>query len=300
MKLLLIDASPYIFRAYYSMPASMKDRDGKPVNAIYGFTKTLCQLLTQAKVRHAAIAFDESLTTSFRNDFYPEYKQQRELPPADLVEQMQTCKHIAAALGLAVFVDERYEADDLIGTVLAQLRPHGVRAVVASSDKDLAQLIGNGDLLWDFARDRLLDQRGVAEHFGVRPDQIVDYLALMGDSVDNIPGVPGVGSKTAAALLKAFDTLDAVYERLEAIPDIGLRGARRVMDNLTAHKEQAYLSRRLATIATDAPVRVSPADLLWQKPDSDGLSALFDRLRFGANIRKQVEGVELVHRQIQD
>ncbi len=300
MKLMLIDASPYIFRAFYSLPTSMKDRDGNPVNAVYGFTNTLCQMLTQSKIAHAAIAFDLSLTTSFRNDFYPDYKQQRELPPPELEAQMQRCREIASALGLAVFADQRYEADDLLGTILAQLRSFDVRALIVTSDKDMAQLIQKGDLLWDFARDRLLDERGVQEHFGVRPDQIIDYLALMGDSVDNIPGVPGVGTKTATALLKAFDTLDALYDRLDEIATLGLRGARRIRQNLVENKELAYLSQRLATIALDAPVSVTPRDVLWQQPDSEKLQDLLEQLRFGANIRKQIAGVELVYQQLQD
>ncbi|MFQ5631928.1 MAG: 5'-3' exonuclease H3TH domain-containing protein, partial [bacterium] len=195
----LIDASVYVFRAYFSLPSRIKDQDSNPANAIYGFAGFLCQFLEQTKPTHIAIAFDKSLTTSFRNDFYPDYKAQRELPPPELEAQFEHCMALSRALGLPTFVNTIYEADDIIGTLAEAMRHRGFANMIVTSDKDLAQIIGKNDTLWDFAKDRKLNYNGVQEHFGVLPEQIVDYLALVGDKVDNIPGVAGVGAKTAVA-----------------------------------------------------------------------------------------------------
>ncbi|MEM7586477.1 MAG: 5'-3' exonuclease H3TH domain-containing protein [Acidobacteriota bacterium] len=193
----LVDASPYIFRAYFSIPSKMVGRSGLPVNAVYGFTQFLLRLVEQENVTHLGLTFDKSLTTSFRNDIYPPYKAQRELPPPELEAQQDWCQEVGEALGAAIYVDTRYEADDLVGTLCRQLEPEGHEIVVVTSDKDLAQLVNERVSLLDFAKDERYDPAAVVEKFGVRPDQIIDYLGLAGDAVDNIPGVKGVGKKTA-------------------------------------------------------------------------------------------------------
>lgn len=289
--LYLIDASVYVFRAYFSLPATLLDLDGAPANAAYGFADFLARLLKETRAAHIAIAFDESLTTSFRNEIYPPYKANRELPPPDLEAQLESCQELAGALGLPTFVSKRYEADDLIGTIAARMRPKGFSAVFVSTDKDLLQLLQDGDVWWNFARDERVDAGGVKDRFGVAPSQIVDLIALAGDKVDNIPGVRGVGLKTAAALLNHFGSLDAVYEKLAQIGALPLRGAKSVQAALAKGREQAYLSQRLARIALDAPVKAGPKALARKPIDRAWLAELCDRLQFGEAMRNRLRAV---------
>ncbi len=284
----LIDASIYIFRAYFSIPEDLTDVDGNPANAVYGFAGFLGALLEKTQAAHIAIAFDESLTTSFRNDIYPPYKANRALPPPELEAQLAACQELARAMGLETFASARYEADDLIGTLAYTMREHDFRAVIVSGDKDLTQLIGVEDIWWDFTRDRQLGAAGIEQHFGVTPQQIVDLIALTGDSVDNIPGVPGVGPKTAVALLSHFGSLADIYDRLEEIPQMNLRGAPRVHALVKDNRESAFLSQRLARIVTDAPIDCSPQSLARQNVDRAGLAELCDRLNFGKGLRKRL------------
>lgn len=287
----LIDASLYVFRAWHSMPPEFFDADGAPVNAVHGFTRFLCDFLERAQPTHIAVAFDESLTSSFRNAIYPAYKANRELPPAELKVQFDYCKRVAAALGMCVLRDTQYEADDLIGSTLAVARTHGMRSVIVSADKDFGQLIGDHDEQWDFSKDQRWDAHGVKQRLGVRPDQVVDFLALTGDAVDNIPGVPGVGPKTAAQLLANFDSLDALYARIEEVPYLRLRGAGQTYMRLKEHRAQAMLSRTLASIVLDAPVPSTPAQLTRRPADSAALDALLETLRFGPLTRNRCKAL---------
>lgn len=284
----LIDSSLYIFRAWHSMPSgAFTDRDGAPVNAVHGFTRFLCDFLERAQPTHAIAAFDESLTSSFRNGIYPQYKAHRELPPPELLRQFDYCKKIAAALGFCVVSDLQYEADDLIGSVAARMRAAGFRNVIISADKDFGQLITATDEQWDFQRNERWDEAGVKRRLGVRPEQVVDYLALTGDAVDNIPGVPGIGPKTAASLLAHFSSLDALLARIEEVPYLRLRGAGQAYVRIKAHREQALLSRRLSAIALDAPVPENADDLRWRGSDAAALDPLFDQLKFGPLTRRR-------------
>jgi DNA polymerase I len=282
----LIDASPYIFRSYFSVPATVVDRAGNPANAVHGFTTFLLRYLAEERPTHALVAFDRSLTTSFRNEIYPDYKAQRELPPPELEAQQRDCMAVAEAMGFPVAADERFEADDLIATALERCRRTGVDFVVVSSDKDLAQLVGEDAVLFDFAKDVRYDAAAVEAKFGVGPDRIVDLLALAGDAVDNIPGVRGIGPKTAVALLAALGSLEAIYANLDAVASLDMRGAAGVRRKLEAHRELAFLSRRLATVARDAPVKGSLAAFAIRPPDEGALDALFDRLGFGGLRRR--------------
>jgi 5'-3' exonuclease len=277
----LVDASPYIFRAYFSLPESMTDPEGRPVNAAYGFKEFLLRLAATEEPTHLGIAFDESLTTSFRNEIYPAYKAQRDLPPAELEAQLKDCQEIAAALGAAVFRSRRYEADDLIATLVHRLAAGGHGAVVVTSDKDLAQLVSGRVTLLDFARETRYGPAEVEEKFGVRPDQIADFLALAGDSVDNIPGVRGVGKKTAVALLRAFGDLDRLYARLDEVPDLPLRGAASIRRKLEEQRDAAFLSRRLSVVARDAPVEADLDALRYTGADAALVGPLYERLGFG-------------------
>ncbi len=249
----LVDASPYIFRAYFSLPDSITDAAGQPANALRGFADFLLKLVRELAPTHLAVAFDGSLTTSFRNEIYPDYKAQRDLPPPELEAQLDACRRLAGLFG-ATFIDRRYEADDLLATLCRQLGAEGLRVVIVSSDKDLCQLVGDGVELLDFARGERYGRRQVVRKFGVRPEQIPDLLALAGDPVDNIPGVAGIGRKTAAALLAEFPDLAAIYDDLDRVAGLELRGARSVAARLEAGRERALLSRRLAVLAADAPI----------------------------------------------
>ena len=289
--LYLVDASPYVFRAYFSLPDSIRTPDGAQANAVYGFASFLCKLLGDERPTHLAVAFDGSLTSSFRNDFFPAYKAQRALPPAELEAQLDACQEVAAALGAACFIDDRYEADDLIGTLVARLVDAAAdgggaaapRAVIVSYDKDLAQLVGPRVTFFDFAKGERLGPDGVAGKFGVRPEQVADLLALRGDAVDNIPGVPGVGAKTAVALLARFRDLDDLYARLDEVASLPVRGAAGLAARLAEHRDTAYLALRLARVGRDVPqmAGVALADLAWSGAERAAVDTLFDRLGFG-------------------
>jgi 5'-3' exonuclease len=285
----LIDASPYIFRAFYSLPASMKSPAGEPVGAVYGFASFLAKLVEEEAPSHLAVTFDGSLTTSFRNEIYPAYKAQRELPPPELTAQLSACYEVAAAFGAPTYIDERFEADDLIGTLCHGLSREGHRALVVTGDKDFAQLVDERVGLYDFAKGMRLGPPEVVAKFGVSPGQIPDLLGLAGDSVDNIPGVPGVGAKTAAALLAHFGSLDELFARLPEVEGLPLRGARGLAAKLAAGRESAFLSRRLATIATDAPVRADLGRLRFGGADRARLEPLLARLGF-SGLRQRLLG----------
>jgi DNA polymerase-1 len=284
----LIDGSLYVFRAWHSMPEEFLDADGRPVHAVHGFTRFLCDLLERTRPEHLLVAFDASLTSSFRNAIYPPYKANRELPPPDLEYQFQRCREIAQAMGATVLADHDYEADDLIGSALWMLRAHGMRSVIVSADKDFGQLLGEHDEQWDFARNRRWGPSGVREKLGVDPHQVADYLALTGDSVDNIPGVPGIGAKTAATLLNHFGSLESLLERIDEVPFLRLRGAAACATRLREHADDARLFRKLTRIALDAPVPATAEGLRWRTPDPERLDALCEQLRFGPITRTRL------------
>ena len=287
----LVDASMYVFRAWHSMPDQFFDHQQQPVNAVHGFCRFMLELLERERPKLAAMAFDVSLTTSFRNAIYPLYKANRDRPPDSLRVQFDYCRELAAALGFCVLADTSYEADDLIGSVASGLRRHGYRAVIVSADKDFGQLLGEGDEQYDFARGLRWGADGVPERMGVRADQVIDFLALAGDPVDNIPGVPGIGAKTAAALLSHFETLDALLVRVDEIPFLRLRGAAGIAKRLREHADDALLSRQLTAIALDAPVPNEPTEFTLRAPQADKLADLFERLRIGPGTRSRINAL---------
>ena len=285
--LLLVDASIYIFRAWFSLPDSMQSPDGKSINAVYGFARFLGELLTAAKPKHMAIAFDESLTSSYRNEIYPDYKANREPAPEELKHQFALCREVAMALGLATYSSDRYEADDIIGSVAQWWRSEAGQAVIVTRDKDLAQVLRPGDEYWDFAGKKRLQYEGIKEFFGAHPEQIADFLALTGDSVDNIPGVPGVGAKTAQRLLDEFSDLDAIYADLERVRGMKIRGAARIAQSLEDNRDAAYLARKLTRITCDMPLKLDIRELRRDCPDVDGLDAFYERIGIGDALRIQ-------------
>ena len=279
----LFDAHVYIFRSYYSLP-EMSAPDGTPTNAAYGFANTLVRYLAERSPSHVACCFDHDLT-SFRNEIFPGYKASRgtEAPP-DLAPQFELCKDAARALGIQVFEREGYEADDVIATLCDGLLAVGAGALVVTADKDLAQLATEDErvCVYDLQRDRHLTAKGVFEHFGVEPGQIPDYLALLGDSIDDLPGVPGFGKKSAAAALLAFETLDRIPTDPAAWADVPVRGARRLAESLAKHREQALQVRELATVVRDVPdIRARPKELAWKGADPALFESLATRLGWG-------------------
>jgi len=287
-----IDASYFIFRAYHSMPPDMVDADGNATHALYGFARFLSDLLEQARPERICVAFDLSLrSTSFRNGIYPAYKANRESPPADLERQFALCREFCRHMGLAEFASAEYEADDIIGTLAARSRAAGLRNVLVTRDKDLSQLIRDGDVFWDYSGNTRYHYHDIGPRFGAIPELIADFLALTGDSVDNIPGVPGVGKKTAAELFAVFGSLDELYANLHRIPLLKLRGATAVAAKLLLHKEAAYLARRLTGIVCDMPIEATLDDLKRRPQDRSRLDFFFDTHGFGNILRQQVRRI---------
>lgn len=283
----LVDASIYIFRAWFSVPDEFSTSRGEPTNAAYGFAGFLCSLLEQIDTAHIGIAFDESLTTTYRNEIYPAYKANRDPAPEDLKRQFKWCRDIAESLGLQCFSDPRFEADDVIGTLSEYWRARGHTLCLVTSDKDLAQLVRKGDHWWDFSRNRKLSHAMVADKFGVQAEQMADFLALTGDAIDNIPGIPGVGPKTAAALLHHFDDLEAIRKGIDEVPYLRIRGAKSLHRKLEENWDAAELALKLTRIHTQVPSALKQPDVMRGAIDEARLNRLFDELSFGGMLRQR-------------
>jgi DNA polymerase-1 len=288
-RLYLVDASLYVFRAWHSMPDEWHDIDGWPLNAVHGFTRFVLELLEREQPRHIAVAFDEALDSCFRNALYPAYKANREPAPEELKRQFAHCKAVCDALGLVTLAHPEYEADDLIGSALHAARRRGFRGVIVSADKDLSQLLGEHDEQYDFGKGQRWGMAGVKARHGVDAHQIADYLALAGDAIDNIPGVTGIGTKTAAVLLAHFGSLDALLQRVDEIPYLRIRGAAQLAVKLRAQREQALLYRQLSTIALNAPLGGDECSFVRRAVDAGRLTTLCDNLRFGPLTRRRLQ-----------
>ena len=285
----LVDASVYVFRAYHSQLPEMVDGDGHPVHAVFGFARFLGDLMERIRPRFIGVAFDQRQATSYRNRIYPAYKANREPAPAGLARQFQYCRELCRHLGVRAFVDPEFEADDIIGTLSCLMRAEGIRSAFITRDKDLAQLVRDGDLLWDFGARTQIGYRDVERHFGVAPEGFADWLALVGDTSDNIPGVPGIGPKIAATLLRKFGSLDELYANIGRVAALGLRGGSALGERLAAHRESVLLARRLTRIVCDMPLGVSATDLRPKTPDLASLRSFYDQLGFGPLLRRQGE-----------
>jgi DNA polymerase-1 len=286
----LIDASVYVFRAYHALPP-MHAPDGMPTHAAYGFTNTLLRYLREAAATHVAVCFDHSMR-SFRNDLEPGYKAQRGDPPEDLMPQFELASLAAQAIGLVTCEAAGFEADDCIATLAAGVLAQAASAVVVTSDKDLCQLVREDGrvLVHDFGRAETLDADGVRRRFGVDPEQIPDYLGLVGDVVDNLPGVPGVGAKSAAAALQAFGRIEAIPEEPAAWEGVAVRGAIRIAQRVAVHRERALRTRDLARLRSDVPGLRSELSLLCRRgPDPSRVAELFDRLGWGRIATRALE-----------
>lgn len=249
----LIDASIYIFQAHFSPYVSCQDKHGEDLSALFGFGQFLLQFLRREKPAFVAVAMDESLFCGFRHQLCPRYKSNRELPDANLARQLDACAELAGILGLRSYGSRTYEADDIIGTLSRRWRESNADGfVIVSRDKDLSQLLDrDNEIVWDYQANRRRDARAVHEEMGVMPAQIPDFLGLVGDAVDVITGVPGIGAVKGKALLQQFRNLDHIYASLAEVAALPVRGAARLASLLEAHRDQAYLARQLATIVTD-------------------------------------------------
>jgi len=292
IRLWLIDASAYIFRAYHALPPLTRKSDGLPVGAVQGYCNMLWKLIRDMKgadgPTHLAAVFDHSEKT-FRNDLYDLYKANRSAPPEDLIPQFPLVRQATAAFGVPCVELPGYEADDLIATYACRARDAGGEAVIVSSDKDLMQLIGPHVVMWDPMKDRRLAEDAVMEKFGVTPDKMIDLQALVGDSVDNVPGAPGIGPKTAAQLLDEYGDLDTLLARAGEIKQPKRR------ETLIEHAEQIRLSRRLVELVRDVPAPEPIADFVVRDPDPATLSAFLDEMEFRTLARRVGDGKAAAH-----
>jgi DNA polymerase-1 len=268
----LIDGSAYIHRAYHAIQGLISSQ-GLPTNAAFGFTRMLIKLMDERRPRYAAIFFDARGPT-FRHQLYADYKANRPAMPEDMAVQIPYIKQIAAAYRLPVVEMAGYEADDLIGTLCRRLEAQGWSVVMITGDKDFFQLVSPRACLWDPMKDATTDLDRLRQILGVEPQQVVDVMGLSGDAADNIPGVPGIGPKTALGLVRAFGSLEGLYAQLDRLP------RKKQQESLQKFKDQAFLSRQLATIRTDAPLSLQAQDLKVQDPDIPALSGLFKTLEF--------------------
>lgn len=275
----LFDGHVYIFRAYYSLP-SMEASDGTPCNAAYGFANTLIRYAAEEDPSHVGICFDAAMT-SFRNEVEPEYKAQRGETPDDLEPQFDLCHEISVALGFATFEVDNYEADDLLATISSEVISRRGRTRIVTTDKDLCQLVREDErvVVYDLAKDKTYDADAVREKFGVSPSQIPDYLGLVGDVIDNLPGVPGVGAKSAAAVLKVFDSIEEIPADFERWSGVEVRGARRLAMKIAEHRARALKTKELATVLRKVPgVRPRLTELAYHGADRERTEELFERL----------------------
>lgn len=277
------------------MPIALTDPDGNPVNALHGFARFLGDLLEQVRPEHIAVAFDGSVVaSSYRNRLYPPYKANREPAPEELKRQFVLCREVCRALGIATFISEEYEADDILGTLATRMRAQGKRVVVVTRDKDLSQLVRPGDQYWDYIGDKRFGYDDIAERFGVLPERMACFLAVTGDAVDNIRGVPGIGRKTASMLFRHFESLMHLYENLDAVLKLKLRNAGFVVGQLREHRDAAFLARQLTLITCDMPLDVELCHLRRRHPDLAALNDLYDRVGFGRLLRNQAERIAQV------
>ncbi len=274
----VLDLSGYVFRAYHALPP-LSTSDGRPVHVVHGLAQMLHKLLERRRPVRLAAAMDTE-GPSFRKEMYPDYKANRPPPPADLVAQFEEVDRLVDAFGIPRLLAPGFEADDVVATLVARARAAGLRTVALSADKDLLQLVGPDVLLYDSMRDRLFGPAQVEARYGVGPAQFRDLLALMGDGSDNVPGVPSVGVKTAAKLLRRFGSLQSLYERLEDVERPALRR------KLREHEAMARLSQALVTLREDVPVAFDPGSARWSGPDTTALRALYERLQLWSLLRR--------------
>ncbi|MGR5112587.1 DNA polymerase I [Vibrio jasicida] len=286
--LILIDGSSYLYRAFHAYPGTMSNGE-IPTNAVYGVVNMLRSMMRQFASDRIAVVFDAKGKT-FRDDMYPEYKANRPPMPDDLRCQIEPLHNVIRAMGLPLICIPGVEADDVIGTLAYQASQQGMPVLISTGDKDMAQLVDDNVTLINTMTNVVMDREGVIEKFGIPPELIIDYLALMGDKVDNIPGVPGVGDKTATALLQGIGGLTKLYENLDDIAALGFRGSKTMAKKLVDNKDDAMMSYELATIKLDVELEETPESLLKAEPSTDELIKLYGQLTFKSWLNELLEG----------
>lgn len=290
----LIDASIYFFRAYFTLPDSWFTVSGDSVNGVLGYARFLMKFLASHQPESVAVAFDESLGTCFRHSIYPHYKQNRVLPDDNLVFQFSACKKITEALGVRAVARKRYEADDIIAAFARKARAQSRAVRIISCDKDLGQLLlQSSDCLWDVDRSEPINGASFADKYGVKPQQMADYLALVGDPVDDIPGVPGVGANTAIALLKCFDSLDHLYANLSKVARMRIRGAATLAAKLELHKSQVMMAKELTRLHDNVNAIPELTTIDWKGVHFKPLMRQFDKLGLTAALAKPLEALRV-------
>ena len=274
----LIDGSGFIFRAYYGIKADMTSPDGTLVNAVFGFTRMLMKMVDDTDADHIAVVFDRARKT-FRNDIYPEYKANRDAPPEDLIPQFDLVRDATRALNVASVDMAGFEADDLIATYTRQAREQGADVTIVSSDKDLMQLVGPGVTMFDAMKNKVIGETEVVEKFGVGPEKVVEVQALAGDSSDNVPGVQGIGIKTAAQLINEYGDLDTLLERAHEIKQPKRR------ERLTEEADRARISRQLVTLRDDVPVEHDLSEFAVRETEGEALIAFLTKHGFRSMIK---------------
>ncbi len=281
--LTLIDGSGFVYRAYHAIP-HLSTTAGVPTNAVYGFTTMLLKALREHSPTHVALVFDAG-RRSFRNEIDPEYKANRPEAPEDLVPQFPLVREVARALSVPVVEQQGVEADDVIGTLAARAREKGWEVVVVTGDKDFAQIVEEGLSLYDpmaeaSGRGGWTGPGEVEKKLGIRPDQVVEYMALLGDKVDNVPGIPGVGEKTAAALIQRFGSVEEMLRRPDEIPEAVSRGGEKLKERLLANVERIRTNLRLVALKRDLPLPFAPESFDRKAPDDARVRTLFTELEF--------------------
>ncbi|QPJ63583.1 MAG: DNA polymerase I [Candidatus Nitronauta litoralis] len=271
--LYLIDGSAYIFRAFYGVRHHLTNSKGMPTNALYGFTTMLMKVVREEGPDYLAVIFDTKEKT-FRHDLFPEYKANRGEPPEDLKAQFPYFKELVDCFNITTLSREGYEADDIIGTLARQGERNGMHVVIVSGDKDMMQLVGPDIVMLDTMKNKTLGEAEVEEKFGVKPERVIEVLGLMGDSSDNVPGVAGVGPKTAADLIQKYGSMAGLYEKLDSIDK------KKLKEKLEIHKDNAFLSRKLVTIDTEMTLDCEIKDMVRRDPDIEKMRILFEELEF--------------------
>ncbi|MFY8099529.1 MAG: 5'-3' exonuclease, partial [Allorhizobium sp.] len=287
--LFLVDGSGFIFRAFHAIPALNRKSDGLPVNAVSGFCNMLWKLLRDARntdvgvtPTHLAVIFDYSSTT-FRKEIYPLYKANRSAPPEDLIPQFGLIRHATRAFNLPCIETEGFEADDIIATYARQAEAVGADVTIVSSDKDLMQLVTPNVHMYDAMKDKQIGIPDVIEKWGVPPEKMIDLQAMTGDSTDNVPGIPGIGPKTAAQLLEEFGDLETLLARADEIKQVKRR------ENIVANAELARVSRQLVELRTDVPLDMKLEDLVLEPQNGPKLIAFLKAMEFTTLTRRVAE-----------
>lgn len=290
--LVLVDGSSYLYRAFHAFPP-LTNSAGEPTGAMYGVLNMLKSLISQVQPSHIAVVFDAKGKT-FRDEMFEQYKSHRPPMPDDLRKQIQPLHDIIRALGIPLLVIEGVEADDVIGTLAVAASKANQKVLISTGDKDMAQLVDDNIMLINTMNNTLLDREAVIEKYGIPPELIIDYLALMGDSADNIPGVAGVGEKTALGLLQGIGSMAEIYANLDKVAELPIRGAKKLGDKLLTEKEMADLSYRLATIKTDVDLDISPEQLTLGASNNDQLTEYFGRYEFKRWLNEVMNGADSI------